>query len=337
MWFICMIVVKRLADMGERTAIQRITKLLTRGKGAQEIGDDCAILAFDDNYLLVTTDMITRSTHIPSKMTARQIGWFLVAINLSDIAAKGGTPLGLVLSYGLPKETPEDFLVELVKGADSCAVQYDTTILGGDTKEAQDLTLCGTALGIVPQKEFMPRRGATPGDVVAVTGSLGKAGAGYRALQQNIQDEKIQKGLLLALPRIKEGRILARSQCVTSCMDLSDGLSSSLYQLQELNKVGFEISSNALPIAPELLILQQKDPTLDKQALLLHFGGDYELLLTLPPENFRSVQHALEQSGSSLTTIGTVTTSNDVLLLEKGKKRILENKGYEHFKPWMFG
>ena len=146
-------------------------------------------------------------------MTPYQMGWFLVAINLSDIAAKGGDPLGLVLSYGLPKKTSEPFLRQLTKGADDCAVTFGTTIVGGDTKETTEITLCGTAFGSVKKAEFMSRIGAHPGDVVAVTGTLGKAGAGYYALKQKSNEKKLSKALLEPLPRLKEGRLLAQQQC----------------------------------------------------------------------------------------------------------------------------
>ena len=100
---------KKLSDLGERKAIQLISEILSKGDVAVGIGDDCAAIDMGEEYLLVSTDMISQKTHIPEQMTPFQIGWFIVAINLSDIAAKGGMPLGLVLSFGLPKETSEIF------------------------------------------------------------------------------------------------------------------------------------------------------------------------------------------------------------------------------------
>ena len=104
---------KKLSELGEREAIRLISDILSKGDVAVGIGDDCAAFEFGEEYLLVTTDMISQKTHIPKEMTPFQLGWFIVAINLSDIAAKGGVPLGLVLSFGLPKETSETFLKEL--------------------------------------------------------------------------------------------------------------------------------------------------------------------------------------------------------------------------------
>jgi thiamine-monophosphate kinase len=327
---------KRLADLGERAAIQRIARILSKGKNRAGIGDDCATIDMGKDYLLVTTDMMSQKTHIPSQMTPYQMGWFLVTINLSDIAAKGGIPLGIVLSYGLPKQTSESFLKELTKGANACAVAYGTTIVGGDTKETTEITLCGTAFGTVKKTEFMPRIGAHPGDVVAVTGTLGRAGAGYYALKQKKQEKKLSKALLEPQPRLKEGRLLAQQQSVTSSMDLSDGLSASLYQLQELNMVGFEISKDALPLASELRKNTYSKLGIDPYSVAVHFGGDYELLVTIDEDSFETTRTALKKHGARLTVIGTVTKKKEIILIDGKNKRILKNKGYEHFKRHRF-
>ena len=329
-------VVKILSDLGERAAIQRIAAILTKGTNSSGIGEDCAAIDMGKEYLLVTTDMMYQRTHIPTQMTPYQMGWFLVAINLSDIAAKGGAPLGLVLSFGLPKKKTELFLKELTKGADACAVAFGTTIVGGDTKETNEITLCGTAFGTVKKDEFMSRTGAHSGDVVAVTGMLGKAGAGYYALKHHVLEKKLSKALIEPVPKLKEGRLLAQQRLVTSSMDLSDGLSASLYQLQELNNVGFEIKKNALPLASELCALCSINHGIDPYSLALHFGGDYELLVTIPHERFEQTKKMLKKHGVDLTTIGIVTKKKDIVLLDNGNKRILENKGYEHFKKHNF-
>jgi thiamine-monophosphate kinase len=328
--------VRKLSDLGERRAIQRIARVLTKGKNTSGIGDDCATINLGTDYLLVTTDMMSQRTHIPLQMTPFQMGWFLVAINLSDIAAKGGTPLGVVCSFGLPKQTSEVFLTELAKGADACAVAFDTTIIGGDTKEAGEITLCGTAVGLVKKEEFMSRTGARPGDVVAVTGTLGKAAVGYYALTQHHHSKKLTQAFLEPIPRLKEGRLLARLKCVSSAMDISDGLSASLYQLQDLNTVGFEINQSLLPLAPELYDLLKGGSGMSPAAVGLHFGGEYELLVTIPADAFEAAQKTLKRQNSTLTAIGTVTKKKDVVLDEGKHKTILENKGYEHFKKHTF-
>jgi thiamine-monophosphate kinase len=264
------------------------------------------------------------------------MGWFLVAMNLSDIAAKGGTPLGVVCSYGLPRRTSESFLKALTKGADACAVRCETHIVGGDTKETTEITLCGTAFGTVKKNECMPRAGAHPGDIIAVTGVLGSAGAGYHALKQQKHTQTLSKKLFEPVPRLKEGRLLAQQHTVTSSMDLSDGLSASLYQLQEVNAVGFEIQENILPLAQGLSKLFDIHQKKKMYNVALHFGGDYELLVTIRPEYFQRTQQTLQKHGLVLTAIGRVTKKKEITLHIGQKKIVLENKGYEHFTRHMF-
>lgn len=332
LWFY----VKKLSELGERKAIESIFRILTKGNVAVGPGDDCAAIDFGENYLLVTTDMISQQTHITKQMTPFQIGWYLVAINLSDIAAKGGTPKGLVLSFGLPRDTSDKFLNELTKGADACATKFGTSIIGGDLKETSEITLCGTAIGIVKKEEFMPRKGARVGDIVAVTGTIGKAGAGYYNLKQKILKKNLSNALLEPIPRLKGGRVLARQKCVTSCMDISDGLSSSLYQLQEINNLGFEIDCNTLPIAPELLQLSKHLKSLDAYDIAIHFGGDFELLFTISPKKFDKTKEVLKKTGIALTAIGIVIGGKNVIIVDGKVKKTLENKGYEHFKKHFF-
>ncbi len=326
---------RTLAAIGEREAIRRLQRLMTKGAHDTGIGDDCAAIDLGREYLLVTTDMMTRRTHIPSQMKPFQVGWFLVAINLSDIAAKGGIPLGLVLSLGLPRSTPERFFLDLLKGADACATSYGTTIVGGDTKEDPEITLCGTAFGRMKKSEFMPRHGAAPGDVVAVTGTLGKAGVGYYALKQHVRGN-LTKWLFEPVPRLKEGRILARQHCVTSSMDISDGLSSSLYQLSEINRVGFEVEKRLLPLARGLTMVSKRTKDIDPFEIAMHFGGDYELLVTLPEACFEKTRRALHRIGAPLTLIGRVTREKQIVLLEGTTRQVLPDRGYEHFKKHLF-
>jgi thiamine-monophosphate kinase len=321
----------KLSGLGERTIIQQITQLLSRGNTPVWIGDDCAALDNGKDYLLITTDMISEHTHIPPGMTPYQIGWFITAINLSDIAAKGGSPLGLVFSMGLPPATTDSYLHDLIQGAETCVQRYNTHIIGGDTKEAPVLTLTGTAIGRVPKQEFMPRTGAQPGDIIAVTGTLGDAGTGLYALHHHIDAPGLIKRLLEPTPRLPEGQILAHTKSVTTCMDISDGLSASLYQLHSLNtNVGFTIDQHKLPISPALEQLHTQHSK-DITEWMVHSGGDYELLLTLPKNRFKAVAAALTITGTPFTEIGYVTSEPKLSLIINGTHHILKNRGYEHF------
>jgi thiamine-monophosphate kinase len=269
-------------------------------------------------------------------MTPWDIGWFVVAINLSDIAAKGGKPEGILLSCGLPRDYELAELTDLLEGAKTCIQQFDTKLLGGDTKENKVLTISGTAFGTISPDEIMYRKGARIGDIVAVTGSLGKAAAGFYGLQQKKTEQEMLAGLIHPFPRISAGRILASTKKIHCCMDLSDGLSSSLYQLSEINNVGFEIENQLIPASSLLSDLQKKKVNINFSDALFHFGGDYELLFTTAVEDFPSIKQQLSSIALPVTNIGTVTESLDIKLKTDSSQNTLPNKGYEHFSHRLF-
>ncbi|MFZ3149105.1 MAG: thiamine-phosphate kinase, partial [Methanothrix sp.] len=128
--------------LGERELIRRISEIL----GGVE-NDDCAVIDAGERYLVVTTDMLHRKTDFPEIMNPWQMGWMAVAVNLSDIAAMGAQPAGVLIAAGLPPEADLYFIDELFSGFGDCAAYYGTRIIGGDTDSHQELTITGTALG----------------------------------------------------------------------------------------------------------------------------------------------------------------------------------------------
>jgi thiamine-monophosphate kinase len=326
---------KNLKELGEREAIKLVKSLLTPGdyKIAVGPGDDCAAISFGEYYLVVTTDMTAQTTHFPPEITPYQMGWHIVAINLSDLAAKGALPLGVVVASGLPGNVDSEFLSELIKGMDACATRNGTRIIGGDLKSHQLLTLTGTALGIVSKSEFMSRFGARPGDILAITGTLGRAGAGYYALKskKSIKDHELLQGLFEPEPKLAEGHALAKTGAVTSSMDISDGLADSLHQLAKMNNVGYEVALDDIPIHENTTKISE-ELKIPLEDLTVFFGGDYELLVTVDPAHWELAERAVATVGGQLTQIGKVTRNKKLTLIKGRKKVALENKGYEHFK-----
>jgi thiamine-monophosphate kinase len=322
----------KLKELGERKIIKLAREILLDGSSDElNLEDDCAAVKYGEDYLLITTDMISQKTHIPENAKPWQIGWHLVAINLSDIASMGGEPIGMVVAVGLPSSFDEEFTKEMVKGANSCAQKYQISILGGDTKENDSLTLAGCAIGKVEKSQIMRRKGANPGDIVCVTGSLGKAAAAYHSLQKNPDDPESIKDLLEVQPRIPEGRILAKSNAVTSSMDISDGLASSLFQLSEINEVSYEIEFEKVPKSEKAIYAaEQNDIPLED--LILYFGGDYELLVTIKQESFQELKKALSAVNTEFTAIGRVLENKTNMLIKDGVSTLLNNKGFEHFR-----
>ena len=303
-----------LWKIGERNIVaDMIRKFDPDGK--RMLGDDCAILESGNDYLLLTTDMITQSTHIPKNASGEDVGWYAVAINLSDIAAMGGVPLGMLFALGLPPETESKWLESLAEGLYGCCSAYDVPILGGDTKENSSITIAGTAIGRVPKSEILRRSGARPGDILAMTGKLG------RGVLWEMNKSDIGK-LLRIEPRLNEGRMLATSGAVTSCIDMSDGLSTSLYHLSKSGKVGFSVEFEKIPMMDELGHAGKIKS--------MHYGGDFELLFTASPTNFDALMAS--EIGKSISPIGHVTEYMDISISIGGKPEILSNAGYEHFR-----
>ncbi len=323
----------KLKDIGERKAIEIIADILNTEhlfKDTIGIGDDCAALDLGERYLLVTTDVITEKTHIPKGASPEDIGWHIIAINLSDIAAMGGNPLGMVVALGLPKNLSVDYLKDLAKGMKDCASEFKISVIGGDTKEHEQLTLCGTAFGVVGKEEIMRREGAKVGDVVAVTGRLGRGGSAYYALKRKIKSKKAIRSLLRVSPRVIEAQVLAKTSSVNCCMDISDGLATSIYQLSKRNDVGFEIDLGKIPVANEANDISTNEDELNE--MVLYHGGDYELLLTIKQERIEEAIEAVKSVSTSLTPIGLITKKKENFLITSKDMEVLENRGYEHFR-----
>jgi thiamine-monophosphate kinase len=304
-------------DIGERQLIRRISEIL-----GGIVNEDCAVLDAGDQYIVATTDMLHAKSDFPEIMTPWQIGWMTVAVNLSDIAAMGGRPAGVLIAAGIPQDTDLYFIDELFSGFGECAEIFETQVLGGDLDSMDELTLTGCAFGFVEKDLILRRSGAKPGDLLCTTGFLGGAGAGLWAWKQGDLKNKFIENLLEPQPRLKEGQALAKSKSVTAMMDNSDGLALSLFDLAEVSKVGFVVQEEALPISEGIEEVVGRREAVD---LVLSAGGDYELVFTVRPEKIEEARKA-----SDLTVIGSVVEEG--IWIEAGdKKKKLEPKGYEHF------
>ena len=303
----------KLSDVGERGAID----VMAERYGMVTL-DDCATIDDGDDVLIVTSDIVNDETHFPLGTTPRQMGWFIVAVNLSDIAGKGGRPLGILLSLGLPSSLDVDFLESLSEGAQACVTAYGAAIIGGDTKEMPSVTLCGMAIGRMHKDAYMRRVGAASGDLVCVTGSLGRAGAALHRLHDGPDDAALHD-LLHVEPRVNVGMALAYTRAVHASMDISDGLAASLFQMARASQCGFAVDANKLPLASNATLEQG-----------LYAGGDYELLFTMPSCRRDEVIDALQKIDCPVSVIGEVL-KQDMVIRWDSEIVPLEHRGYEHF------
>lgn len=353
---------KKVSSIGERALITRLTEIFKSPAGKEVLegagSDDCAVLDLGgEDCLVISTDMLHRTTDFPEGMSPWQMGWMSAAVNFSDIAAMGAKPLGILTAIGMPAETEISFVEELAKGIRACAEFCETTVIGGDIDTHEELTITGTALGRMKKNQLLRRSGAKPGDLVCVTGYAGSAGAALEVLQskqgglekageqnnspageqeneqgnEKMASETLIKSLLEPVPRTKEAQKLAVSGSVTSMMDTSDGLAMSLHDLAQAGRIGFKIRENSLPILREVRDFAST-PENDPEKLLelaLYTGGDFELLFTINPERIKKVQNICK-----LSIIGECTEYEKGILLERpdGSTVPVKHRGYQQLK-----
>lgn len=309
-------------EIGEIGIIRRISKILQ----SKYLGDDCAVLDMGGDYLVVTTDMLHRVTDFPREMTGEDIGWMSVAVSLSDVAAMGAKPIGVVAAIGIPGDTDVEMIDGIARGMDACARTYGTEIVGGDTDQHQELTIVTTAFGRVDKNKVKLRSGASVGDLLCVTGFLGTPAAGYKALIEGRTTTPEALKVLLERffrpkPRVADAIKLSRYQAVTAMMDISDGLGKSVYEMSGASHVGFLVEADKLPVMEETRALaKDREELLD---MVICFGGEFELLFTVSPDGIDGIRDV------DFEIIGKVVPEG-LTLDDRGTLKPITCKGYEH-------
>ncbi|MEJ2240764.1 MAG: thiamine-phosphate kinase [Candidatus Bathyarchaeota archaeon] len=322
-------------ELGERKIIQLIVDCLDKMPNMPiPFGDDVAAIDIGDGKVIViNTDMLVGKTDVPKTMTLWQAARKAVIMNISDLAAKGIQPLGILTSIGIPPHLSKAEIHQIANGLNSGAREYDSYIVGGDTNEASDIIINCVAIGIGDKHYLIKRSGAKSGDYVAVTGSFGKTSSGMKILMNNFSATAIKKPLvesvLMPKARVKEGIVLSQSQVATASIDISDGLAWSLYELSLASNVGFKL--DYIPIAPEVQTFANIH-NLDPFNLALYGGEEYELLVTIKPNSWIKAVNSIEAVGGSLIKIGVVTKKKQIFLKTDEKTIPIEFHGWEHFK-----
>jgi len=292
---------------GERAFIDAL-RMFAGDPAARRLADDAAVLelglADGPQALVLTHDMMVEGVHFLPGQDPADVAWKLVACNLSDLAAKGARPLGVLLGYMLGADD-ERFLLGLAE----VLARYNVPLLGGDTVSGGPPRALGlTAIGRAAHRPVPSRAGARNGDALYVTGTLGAAMLGFEALRDSTGADSA--AFRRPLPRIEEGVALA--PLVTAMMDISDGLLLDAWRLAEASGTSLAIEGPAVPIAaPE-----------DRRLAALTWGDDYELLFTLPAEVAPPVP---------ATRIGTVEPRGFAPLFLDGEPIVNEEGlGYRH-------
>ncbi len=297
------------------------------------VGDDAAIVRPSPGMeLLVSTDMLVAGTHFLADTDPEALGWKVLAVNVSDIAAMGGQPRWALLAAALPAST-ENWLAAFSKGFFACAAEFGVDVIGGDTTKGP-LNFCVTIIGEAPPGQALLRSGAQAGDEVWVSGTPGRAALGLAHLQGRCAlPEPALTTCLAALhrpqPRVALG--LALRGLASAAIDISDGLLADIGHLLERSAVSATLRLDCLPAT--ILPTGKKDSlALD---CLLGGGDDYELAFTAAASRHRQIKRLDEQLELTLTCVGSIT-EGDVgtlnLVDASGRPVSAASRGYDHFE-----
>jgi len=325
-----------VSDLGEFALIDRLAAV---GATPPEslivgIGDDAAAWRSGDAIVLATTDSLVAGVHfLPDRTPWRDVGWKALVVNVSDIAAMGGTPQFALVTLGLPPDTPVAAVDDLYAGLRECAVEYGVAIAGGDIVRAPQAAITVALLGRGETDDrgrplLLRRDAARAGHLLAVTGTLGDSAAGLRRLREGAPaDDPLVRAHLRPRPPLEAGRLAVRAG-VPCAIDISDGLLEDLGHVCRMSGLGAVVRAADVPLSAELRAAFPED------ALALACGGgeDYQLLFAAPP----SAIDLLMAAGVQLTIIGEVTGEGEPrprLLDAAGAELRFDSGGWDHLRP----
>jgi thiamine-monophosphate kinase len=335
----------RIGQLGERGLIRLIRESL----GTEDpwvsvgIGDDSAVLSLPPGTrLLATTDLLIEEVHFRRRYAGHaDIGWKAIAVNLSDIAAMGGTPRFALVALACPAETSVEEIEALYAGMRAAAEPHAVAIVGGDTSASP----CGLIVNVTlfGQISGTPRlrSGARPGDLITVTGSLGLSAAGLAVLETDPPPKlapelvnEVSRAHLRPTARVAEGLFLGQADGVHAMIDCSDGLATDLGHLVAESKVGAQVRLDRLPISPAVSRVAEaleRDPI----EFATVGGEDYELLLSVTPTAAPVLVSGLKHAtGTELTVIGEILPPEAGLRFVDAQGRaVAVGEGFEHFAP----
>jgi thiamine-monophosphate kinase len=312
---------RTVSELGEAGVIELVRSFLPRPP-ANELwsGDDAALVSLPEGRALVTTDTLVEGEDFDlSYCTGFDLGWKAVAVNVSDIAAMGGTPSHAVATLALPASTPVDLVEGIGRGLAAAAERWASAVVGGDLSAAPVVSLGITLLG-APGERVVTRGGARPGDRICLTGTIGGSWGGLTLLRAGRGEEApaLVERHLRPQARVAEGTALARLGA-TAMIDVSDGFAVDLARLMNASGTGCVVDPAAVPVDPALDALDEED--LLKGAIL--GGEDFELLATLPPG---------VEPPDGVTVVGEVTGGAALRFGDDDLEELGRNEGWDHLR-----
>ena len=329
----------RRASCPAPRAIARYFRPIATDPGAFNLNDDAAVLKAVGEDIVVTTDAIVEGVHFLADDPPDTVARKALRVNLSDLAAKGATPAGFVLTLAL-RSAEDAWLKPFAAGLGDDAKSFGCPLLGGDTVSTPGpLTISITCFGRVPAGKMVHRSGARPGDRVVVTGTIGEATLGLDILKGGAaaaalaNDEAARRGLI-ARYRVPQPRnVLAKAvrDYAHAAMDVSDGLAGDLTKLCAASHVSAAIHAPSIPLSkPAATLLSRGSVSLES---LICGGDDYEILCAIPEASVEAFSQAARKAGVAVTAIGAIIAGSAVpsFLDAQGREVALKRRSFSHF------
>jgi thiamine-monophosphate kinase len=324
---------------GEDSLIARYFRPIATDPGAFDLGDDAAILKAVGDDIVVTTDAIVEGVHFLFDDPPDTIARKALRVNLSDLAAKGASPAGFVLTLAL-RAADDAWLTPFARGLGEDAALFNCPLLGGDTVSTPGpLMISITAFGRVPSGKMIHRSGAKPGDRVVVTGTIGDAALGLDLLRGGaiaavFAGDAAAREMLVGRYRIPQPRTrLAKAvrDHASAAMDVSDGLAGDLAKLCTASGVSAVIDAPSIPLSAAAAALLARGAV--GIEAVVSGGDDYEILCAIPETRCEAFAEAARAAGVAVTSIGTVIadTSAPRFLDGEGRDIALKRLSYSHF------
>ncbi len=313
-----------IAQLGEFGLIEHLTKRFTNKQEStiKGIGDDAAVLSFGEKKIVVSTDLLIEGIHFDlSYMPLKHLGYKAVVVNISDICAMNAKPTQITVSIAVSNRFPLEALDELFDGIALASEYYKVEVIGGDTTSSQKgLIISITAIGEIDQDQLVYRNGAKPTDLLVVSGDIGSAYMGLQVLERekqvfqvnpNSQPDLDMYSYLIERQLKPEARTDIRTLLFaleihpTAMIDISDGLSSEIIHICKQSAVGCNLYEDKLPLDPQFISVCEEF-NLDATTVAINGGEDYELLFTIPIEDYEKIK-----ANPNFTIIGHITSENE--------------------------
>jgi thiamine-monophosphate kinase len=328
---------RKLTEVGEKAFIRDFVKpFFNANDDPGGVGDDCAMVPFGEDLILLSTD------RVPNDLTAFKLGIvdhfglgdYLARLNLSDIAACGGKPLGLLLNLGLPSEMAYEEVLAICRGFGARAKRHGISVLGGDVTSAAELSISATAIGRIARARVLTRRSASAGDSIFISRPIGLTPAAFQVflgkLEPRLNDDEIgqlRHQFTELEPMLALGERLSSSGYCSSCMDNTDGIGQSLTELSEASQCAFVVNGRALHV-PAVVERVGKLSGILPLDFVFNGGADFSLVGTL--RGGWTSETASSQFNHPLEVIGNVEAGNGPWLQDENRMP-LRFSGWNYF------